>query len=609
MGKTLGAIFKSIMGPVTGLITGGGSGLVQGLGNLATAYIGGPVASALQIGSAIVNSLQSTPRPDTASTAIKTARPERVSQYGSGRLYGAYALYETAEDGTAIDVFAVHDGELTEVLQYYLNDDQVTLSSNIVQTGTDGRYGGGKLSLYTTAGAETETAFAAVVAKLPGIWGTDHRGDGVVSMALLCAPVKSKVFLETYPNGVPVPSMAAKWLKCPDPYAADPTDDTAWTWTENPIRQLLHYKLVREGVDYATKIAPTIAYWRAAADICEEAVSLKAGGSEDRWRSWVGHKHTDPHGGVTAALLATCDGWIAPRSDGAIVVYAGKYYTPTVSIGPDEIVAFEWSGVGVDDDQAVNEIICSYVSAEHDYTTPETDAWRDEADITARGEVLSETLEMQVPSWGQVRRLAKRRMARQNALYRGTVTTNTAGRIMRGQRYINLELIEAGATFYDGPVEVTAITRNMATGGVTFSWVAADPDIDDWDPNTEEGNSAADGDRVVLDPLTAPTIYAAVLIDGPRIELDVIGPDRTDLTWFVHWRVAGETEWGSNLEYSDADPGSDVVLITDILNPTGDIEVQVAYLVGDGRFSPWSDTETVVVDEIILDGGDIGDPS
>src|SRR3546814_12086276 len=96
----------------------------------------------------------------------------------------------------------------------------------------------------------------------------------------------------------------------------------------------MHYKLVREKVDYATKIAPTLSYWQAAADVCDEAISLKAGGTEERYRSPVAHNHTDQHANVIAALLSTFDGWIAPRADGALVVYAGKYYAPTVSIGP-----------------------------------------------------------------------------------------------------------------------------------------------------------------------------------------------------------------------------------------------------------------------------------
>jgi hypothetical protein len=616
VGKTLGAILTIGAAIAINVIPGVGqaiSGAVFGALSTVTGTIGTLASVAFTIGQiaplaltlAGVASLGGIlqggpPKPDTASTAIKTSRPPRVSAYGLSRLYPAAILYETAEDGTAVDVGAVHDGQLTEIVQRYLADDKITLSGNVVNEGSDGRYKGGKLSFYTTDGSSPGAPLSAVVAKLPGIWTSNHRGDGVVLVALLSSPVKSKDFLDVYPNGVPVASIAAKWQKCPDFHAADPTDEAGWTWTENPIRQLGHYKLKREGIDYATKIAPTLAYWQAAQDVCDEPVPLKAGGTEARYRSCLSHKHTDTHGSVSAGLLTACDGWIAPRSDGALVVYAGKYIAPTVSIGPEHIIAYEWSGVGVDDDDAVNEIVCSYVSADHDYNTVECDAWRDEDDIAARGQVLSQDFEPQVPSWGQVRRLAKIKMARANAIYRGSVTTNVSGRIVRGQRFINLLLQDAGATFYDGPAEITAVTRNIATGGVTFTWVAVSPNAYAWNPATEEGEPAPVGDRVALEPLEAP-ILNSVSVDhtsniggdtGARLEADGTGPDRDDLTWYLRWRLDGDPSWVEQ-EYQDQAPGAAVTLFTTPVPLDNDIDVEISYRAGDGRISDWSNTVTV----------------
>ncbi|QEH79951.1 hypothetical protein EIK56_18160 [Sphingomonas sp. C8-2] len=608
MGKFVGVIIAAGLAVVAtpiaaGLATAAAAGAtvsafaVAAVGAIATLSTAYAVTGALQLGASLLGLGPSMPKPPTSEREIRMPRPPRVSGYGLSRLFGAVILYETAADGTAVDVHAVHDGEIEEIVQRYLGDDAISLTGNVVNPGTDGRYKDGAISFYTTMGVTPGTAFAAVVAKLPGIWTDDHRGDGVVLIALLSSPVKAKNFLDVYPNNVPSPSIAAKWQRCPDPYAEDPTDESGWTWTYNPIRQLMHYKMVREGEDYATRIAPALSYWRVASDICDEAVDLKAGGTEDRYRSCVAHRHIDAHGQVVAALLATCDGWIAPRSDGALIVYAGKYYEPTVSIGPEHIVAYDWQGVGVDDDEAVNEIICSYISADHDYNTVECDAWRDEDDILERGQVLSDSLDPQVPSWGQVRRLAKRKMARVNALHRGTVTTNVAGRIVRGQRFINLDLTEAGTTFYSGPVEITAVTRNMATGGVTFTWIAADPNIDAWDPETEEGEPAANGDRSELPTLLAPIIFSATpefAGDGlsAQIRVVVIAPDRPDLTWYARWKLSSSSDW-TEATYSDIDPGSSVVLVVGLVPLDSSVDVQVSYSTGGGQVSVWSATTTV----------------
>lgn len=611
MGKTLGKIALIGAAVAVNVIPGVGNAIsgsiFTALGASATAatiaigatyaLTAGLTIAGLQTGLGVVMGSPSLPKPDTTSTALKTSRPPRVSAYGVSRLYGAYILFETAANGRAIDVYAVHEGQITETVRFYLADDAVNLSGNTVLAGVDGRYGDSRLQLFWTDGSSPGTPFSAVMAELPGIWTANHRGDGVVLLATLARSVKSEDFLDIYPNGVPVASMVAKWQKCPDLWAADPTDQSQWTWTENVIRHLAHYKLVREGVDYATKIAPTIAYWRAAQDVCDEDVPLKAGGTEKRWRSCLSHTHTQKHGDVTAALLATCDGWIAPRADGALVVYAGKYYEPTITIGPEHITAYEWSGVGVDDDSAVNSITCSYVSAEHDYNTVECDAWIDENDILARGQELTDSLDPQVPSHGQVRRLAKRMMQRTNALYRGTVTTNVAGRVARGHRYINLHIEEAGTVFFSGVAEITAVTRNMQTGGITFSWVAASPSIDAWNPATEEGSPAATGDRVAPQPLTAPEIDSATAelsADGvtAQIRLIVDGPDRDDLTWFARWKVSSDPIWNEAV-YSDIDAGDTVELLTTLVPTNASIDVAVSYQVGDGRVSPWSATETV----------------
>lgn len=630
MGKTLGNILAVAAAIAVNVIPGVGQALSAAIGaTLATATISAITLYGLQSGVSLLGLGPGAPKPDTTETAIKTSRPPRVSAYGRSRLYGAYCLYETASNGTAVDVYAVADGELDAIEQYYVGDEPVTLTGTTVNEGADGRYRDAAVNIYATDGSVPGAGFPALTAILGGIWTAAHRGDGVVALALTAKSVKAKYFQETYPStSVPVPSIVARWQKCPDPAAVDPLDEAGWTWTENPVRQLLHYKIVREGPRpalaksdpgyaaalatlreewWARKIAPTLQYWIDAAADCDSPIALKAGGTEPRYRSSVAHKHTDEHKGPTSNFLATFDGWIAPRSDGALVVYSGRYYAPDPIddlIGPDEIVSYNWEGGAVDDGEAVNEVVCSYISAEHDYNSVEADPWRDEADIATRGKVLSAPLEAQIPSHGQSRRLAKRRISRKLAVNRGTVTTNIAGRHARGKRYIWLKLAEAGTTFYEGPAEIWSLTRAVR-GGITFSWVAADPNVDNWNPATEEGEPAALGNRVAAQPLTAPAIVSVVAIqnaEGVFLSIEASGPDRDDLQWYVRFRKVGAGVWGPENEFADTDPGADVTLVAGPVPADTTVEVQVAYRIGDGRYSPWSaaaDTDTAnIVDQL-----------
>ncbi|HQS96680.1 hypothetical protein [Novosphingobium sp. 28-62-57] len=619
MGRTLGAIVKGIAGAAL-VLTGNPLGVAL-LSSAAQDFAGAIFGRGL-------------PKPDTTEAPIKTPRPPRVSAYGTMRLFGAQLVYDTASNGTAVDIFAVHDGEMDTLLQRYLNDDPVTLSGEFVVGGADGRYGSSKVSFYHTDGIVPGTGGTefSVATTLLGstIWSSSHRGDGVVMLALFSASVKAEDFQDIYPQATPPePSLVAKWQKCPDPDAVDPLDEGAWTWTENPVRILLHYMLVREGPrpalprsdpDYDTElaalrlawwnrnIAPTLDYWIDAAVVCDEARTLKAGGTEAKYRAAIAHKHTDEPEKVKAGILATFDGWMAPRADGAYVIYAGKSYTPTVTIGPDQIVDYTWDGGQVDDDEAVNELVCSYISALHDYKVVQCDPWRDEDDISARGRVLPSELDPGVPSHAQVRYLAKRSMAKKNARNRGSVTTNLAGRAARGERYVNLRIEEAGTVFFDGIAEITNLSRTLS-GGVTFQWVEFDPNVDAWTPATEEGEPATVGTRIAPAPLETPEITSiAFEFDGAGyLLLGVDAPDRADLTWYAHWRIDGATVWGADLIYSDTDAGSPVALRVGPVPVDAVVEVEVAYQVGDGRISAWSPAESLSTSTTSSPPSDVAD--
>lgn len=555
------------------------------------------------------------PKPEQAERAIKMPVPPRVSGYGRLKLFGSYILFVTNKDGFAVDVWAFHDGRIDGIERYYLGDKQVTLNaSGFVVEDADGAYGDGDtIQIGTRLGADTETAFSEVIARLPDIWTNQHRGDGVVTGFMISKPVKAKNFQRVYPAGGPDATPLGLVIRAQcvfdwrDP-AQRVDDPTTWRWSENNALHVAHYYLVRVGKDWDTHFVPTLAYWTAYADDCDVPMPLKAGGTEPRYRSCVSHKHTDLHKTVIGNLLACSDGFVAPRSDGALMAFSGRYVPPTVSIGPDEIVSYSWDE-GVVDEDAVNEVAVTYLSSEHDFTTVDATAWQDQDAIDAAGEIKSTQLDNQVPSHAQARRLAKRLLSKTMALHRGSITTNRAGRKVRGQRFIDLHIEEAGAVFYSGPAEITRLTRNLSTGGVTFTWIAADINVDAWNPETEEGEPAPVGNVVASEPIDTPTIISATAqysavgqtpegdepIDptpsqtatGARVLITASGPNRDDLTWSARWRVGTSGSWNER-EYADADPGPGVSFLTEFVPLSKQINVQVAYSVGDGRLSPWS---------------------
>lgn len=533
---------------------------------------------------ALATAFGSKPAPPADGVASTVKNPIPVRQYGYGRrrFYGSLVLFETARNGSAVDVYAFVDDEADAVEQLYLNDDKVQRIGNNVQEGEDNRYQSNHVHFGNTLGQTPNQSFAEVQSLLPGIWTPAHRGDGVVTGYLVKRPEKTRSFTKTYPQGDNIqPSIVIRATKnCFDPR----TGTTGWT--ENPVLHLLHYLTTKRGYDYNRRIASTVQYWIDAANICDELIPLKNGGSERRYRSCVSYNANSMPKEIIASLLQTFDGWFAPRGDGAIVIYAGKLYTPTVTLGPDEIINYNLP-FGVEAEERVDQLTVSYVSEPHDWNVVDTTPWGEPG-------LRTDAFGPQTPSYSQNRRLAKRQYARINEANRGTITTNLLGRKARGQRYIYLNITEGDIEWYSGLVEVTGIKRDFTAGGLSIEWVAVDENIDAWSPATEEGEPAALGDRIAPQPLETPVIASAVSFfdtatdggTGARVRITVASPTgRPDYTWYARWKRTEDNAWNEQ-RYDDVGEGS-VILDTGFVPAVDNIETQVLYTTG-GRPSDWS---------------------
>lgn len=536
MSKTLGAILTIGAAIVVNVIPGVGQALSVAIG----ASLASGVASAITLAgvttalSAVGSAFSGNPaqRPETTETSRKSAIPSRKRAYGRLRLYGDWILFGSKSDGTPVDVWAFHDGRANQILQIYLNDDKITRSGTTVQRMADGRYRDNRVKCGYNLGLPTETAFADVIAELPGIWTTGHRGDGVVTGYLIKYLTNSEKFLETYPNGDDIQmSLAGEWSLVFDPRdpAQDAYDPSTWVYSDNALLAFLHDRLVYRGVDFDTQIAPQIGKWIAAADDCDAAVALSAGGSEKRYRLAMAYSATEEPAAVTAALLAPFDGWFCENERSELIVYSGRFYQPTVSIGPAQISSYSFQEHVAAED-AVNEITIAFVSAEHDYNTIDAAAWRNEVAIAASGrEPVTTTLGAQIPSPTQGRRLAKRRMYRANSPCRGSILTTYGGRGVLGERYVNVGLEEAGALFYDGPVEIVGSPeRDLQTGGVRFDFVAVGADIDAWNPVLEDGNAAVVGELPAPDPFLPAALTGLSVTANAGASLVVADWDASD---------------------------------------------------------------------------------
>lgn len=316
---------------------------------------GQPIAAAAALALAVLYKPKG-PKPEQQERSIKTPMPPRLSAYGRVRLFGASILYVTNEDGYAVDVWAFHDGRLDFIERIYLGDKQVKLNGGgFVIAQNDGEFGDGDtIQIGTRLGLDTETAFAEVIARLPGIWTSNHRGDGVATGCMISKPVKAKNYNAVYPTGGPdanamsIVARAQRVFDWRDP-TQDVNDPLTWKWSDNAALAIAHYYLVRNNKDWDTHFAPTLSYWTAFADDCDVPMEVYHG---------AGVFVDDADSGDTSFELTSVEG-LAPGKTVTLAAYginkvvasvSGNTVTLTTSLGDDYKAGtvLRWIGGGTE---------------------------------------------------------------------------------------------------------------------------------------------------------------------------------------------------------------------------------------------------------------------
>jgi hypothetical protein len=556
MAETVGFLIISGL-EATGIVGAGAAAAATTTTLFAGLTVAGAVGTAAIVGVSLAVSFTAQPKVPAAgdgSQPLRQSIPPRPFGYGRTRLAGAYVLFEVDDAQNSWDVLALHDGKISGVVHVYLNDDIVQLDGSgfvmgILNGASDDRYAiqdypvDPEVRIKYNLGLPTETAFADVIAALPTLWTSDHRGDGVASLYLTCGDETVENLPKFYPRGLPKPSVVADLAPIWDPRdgAQSREDPDTWEVSSNPVLQLLDYLTHAErgpALDYDTYIAPAIDDWMAEADICDEAIDKVDGSTEPRYRSdgWA-YLSTDP-AEVIAAIVSTFDGWLAEAGDGTLRLFAGKYRAPEVTFTDDHILGFEIH-LGVADEAIVNEVQFSYTAAQANWRDAPGVSMRDDASIAETGLVRSEMLQLPwVQSHSQGRRLAKRRLARHQATARGQLVTSLYGLKALGQRWVAVRSSRI-ADLANAVIEITKVNIDLASATLTFEWTLINPnEIDAWDADTEEGTPPA------YFPVPVDvTASDAGVGNQINVEFDTIDPAQPWLYYVVDRRLGSSGPW------------------------------------------------------------------
>lgn len=316
------------------------------------------------------------------------------------------------------------------------------------------------------------------------------------------------------------------------------TDPTTWAWSDNPALAILDYLRHPMGRELALDEID-VASFAAFADLCDQSVSLKHGGTEKRYRLWGSYSLMDEPASVQKRMLATCDGelWLTPA--GKIAIRGGAYVAPTVEFSGDAVLDFQLTQ-GAGRLVAFNETTITYISPDHDYQSTECDPWIDTASQAQVG-VLSTALDLDmVPSHSQARRIAKIEAAKGNPAWKGKITLDCTGLQAIGERVVRITLSDLGVA------EEFLITRAGISGAldrVTLDVVSYSAAAYDWDPATEEGEPTPVSLSVDITGAVEAVSGVTVVAGGGEISVLAAPPADTRMRFMARFAPHGSTDW------------------------------------------------------------------
>lgn len=607
MAETIGALI------IASLPTAVATALPATVLGVSTAAVVGNVALIGSLAAASYLMRPNAPKPSDGQVTTKQPISPRRRNYGRVKVGGVIIFSEVA-DGKLYEVVALNQGEIDAFEEHWLGDIQVTLDGDSnaipVEAGNNAFANKGRhyVQIYFEYGTDSDPGFVGLRATFPTKWTEAHRALGVAKVLIVSQQPDPRDYTQVFPAGRPVYRGVIRASKVLDPRDSDQNKDNpaTWKWSENPVLHALDYHRHADAMrlavfdDVLFTPAALAEDWIPAANICDEPVTLKAGGTEPRYRCAGGYLLTQPPKDVLPQIMATCAGQVFMRPDGAIGIRVGQPVTPSLVFGADEKHVLGYTGFRSGDDLflAANEITAKFTSPDHDFQDTEATPWRNEADITARGQELTSEIDLSwVPSYSQARRLMKVEYHRKNPACVGQFKTDLHALNGFGEQYLTLTLSEMDVAAQE--FEVKSFEINPGEGACSLNLSAFDSTAAyAWDPATEEGDPPPIPDltraSMVVDPPSGVTASPAVrtISTGTNGVVLVIGwttPARIDYRANAQYKLHSASDWLPAM-VSDDGISAETPLLQD--GATYDVRVQ---FVSGSRTSEWTEVDTILV--------------
>lgn len=499
---------------------------------------------------------------------VRKGGPYAFSAYSSA---GAAGIYARARRHYGV-IIAAHPTAGPVV--HYLDKWEVTADARGTVT-TDPVNGRCKIRTYTgQAGQAADAIWRAIFPEVTAA----HDFAGMSYAALYADRTADSDFADVYPSG-------REWAYTPvwdgENRILDPRTGLRG-WTNNAALVI---------ADIATRWYGKTVDWdevAAEADICDEWVTNRGGGTQRRWTI-----NTVIRGNMTweetrAHLMMCCDAWFYERRDGKLGFKVGYYSAPTLTLTDADFSAvnLKHKSTGVDD---VYSYAMSYTEPARDYAQEVTGAVVVGSNpASGRDELECYGIDSHNQAWRAVYRWAK--SARPEWRLSGTL--KYIGREVMERRFVRVQLAEMGL---DAVFEVATLARNG--GSHSWSLDAVSVEAGDFSPDALTLEPARPVRVTVAEDGTVPAVasLAGEVVEGSGgvAQIEWSWPAQTaDLTQRLRVR-----QDGGSWQEVNVPAGQSSYLMTG-LRDGSTYEAQIRNVTGAQRLSAWAPEAPISIEAV-----------
>jgi hypothetical protein len=486
---------------------------------------------------------------DLAGRGVMTRNPVAPRQivYGQTKCSGPIVYLATSGSKNQFlhIVVAVAGHQVEEIGDVYFNED-------LVLTGAGDGYGTGIFSnclIHKKLGTTTQTVDTVLEADFPTEWDSTHRLRGIAYV--YC---KLTYSAEVFPGGIPNISAVVKG-KLVYNLATSTT-----VYSANPAYCLRDYLTDTDlGMGMTTAEIDDTAC-AAAATVCDGTVAHLPSGTEARYECSGQAVTSSTPDAIIGQLLSSMAGNIA-YSGGKVVMYAGAYRTPTVTLTEAHLAGAVSVTTRASARDRVNAVKGTYISAANQWTAADFPS-RYSSTYTAEDNGITHWRDVVLPfttSSSAAQRIAviNLRQARQEIIFSARFNLN-AMQLRAGDTVMItnakfgwtakvFEVIDWSLANEGTPPQPVIAMTLRETDSTVYAWDVGDEIAVEAAPNTD-----------LPDPFTVPTPVVTLLSDSTTV---IVQPDGTILprlkvSWTTPNDIHVESGGFAEIEYklsSDAD--------------------------------------------------------